>query len=156
MADVGVTYTLTTPGGTVTFNTGTVYQDINQLYITEITGLGGAPVRRPIDPVPFGDGGIVHDQWKGPRFITIEGVMLTLASKVMNNWVIARNTFEAALITAWESILQADGTLAWTPQGQSANSLTVRTGPPDLDFRHQDNYLLEGFSFGLVAASPNF
>ena len=38
MADIACVYTLTTPGGTITFNAG----GSNQFYVTDVQGLGGA------------------------------------------------------------------------------------------------------------------
>jgi len=151
MADIGVPYTLTTPAGTVNFND----DSLDQIYIVSIEGLGGPPVRAPIDPVPFGHGGIVHNAWKGPRTIVVDGIFLILSTRVQDNIVVIRNTFEETLRTNLESIMQADGTFAWTPQGQSARSLTVRHDV-QLEFRHDQDYLVETFSFGLVAADPDW
>ena len=151
MADVGVQYVLTTGGGTVYFNDDSA----DQIYITEVDGLGGAPIRAPIDEVPFGDGGIVHDFWKGPRHIIVDGVFLITSTRKQDSIVAIRNTFEEDLRAALESILQADGTFAWSPQGQGARSLTVRHDV-QLDFGHDQNYQLETFHFGLVAGNPDW
>ena len=151
MADVGVTYTLTTPGGTVTFNDGLA----DQHYITEIRGLGSAALRTPIDNVPLGDGGLIHDFWKGPRHIGIEGIFLIQSTKIMNSIVVIRNDMEDELSDALESILRADGTLAYTPQGEGARTYPVRYEIP-LEFTHTDNYTVLAFSFGLVAGEPDW
>jgi hypothetical protein len=151
VADVAVPFVLTTPGGTITFNDDSA----DQHYITEIGGLGSAPVRAPIDNVPFGDGGIVHNFWKGPRHITIEGVWLITSTRIMNSIVVIRNDMEEDLRAALESTLQANGTLAWTPQGQAARSLTVRQEIA-MDTRHIENYNLRSFTFGLVAGDPDW
>ncbi len=151
MPDIGVAYTLSTPGGNVAFNNGAT----DQLYIVSIEGLGGPPVRSTVDPVPFGHGGIVHRAWKGPRDIVVDGMFLILSTRVGNSIVVIRNAFEETLRTALESIMQADGTLTWTPQGQGARSLTVRHSV-QLEFRHDQDWLVENFSFGLVAANPNW
>lgn len=66
-----------------------------------------------------------------------------------------RNAMEEALIDALESILQADGTLSWTPAGLAARSLTVRHNVP-LEFAPQENYMIMGFVFGLVSADPDW
>ena len=152
MADVGVQYMLTTSGGTVNFNDGSA----DQLYITKPFGLDGSPIRAPIDDVPFGHGGIVHPAWKGPRFIVIDGVMLITSTRQGNAIVEIRNDFEEVLRLALESILApVEGTLAWTPQGQSARSLDVNYNV-QIDFDHEQNYQLETFHFGLVAANPDW
>lgn len=151
MADVGVSHVLTTPALTVTFNSGS----LDQFYITSIRGLGAPSLRTPMDNVPLGDGGLVHDFWKGPRHIQIEGIFLIQSTRVMNSIVVIRNNMEFDLTDALESILRADGTLAFTPQGESARTFTVRY-EVGLEFTHIDNYLTEAFSFGLVAAEPDW
>jgi hypothetical protein len=147
--DIGVQYTLTTPGGTINFNDGSA----NQYYLSTVGGLDGPTIRAPIDDRPQTDGGIVHDFFAGPRHITFEGVLLIQSTHIMNSVVQIRNTMEDNLRTAVVSLLRADGTLAWTPQGKSARSLTVRHDVP-LDFTNIENYLLLQFHFGLVAANP--
>lgn len=151
MADVGVSYTLTTPGGTVVFNDGSA----DQHYITEIRGLGAPALRTPMDNVPLGDGGLIHDFWKGSRHIGIEGIFLITSVRVMNSIVIVRNDMEQELVDALESILRADGTLAYAPQGEGTRTYTVRYEVP-LEFTHTDNYTVLAFSFGLVAGEPDW
>ena len=150
MADVGVQYSLA-GGTTVTFNDGSE----DQIYIMEITGLGGPPIRAPIDDVPFGDGGIVHTFWKGPRHISVEGVFLVTSTRKGDDIAVIRNDMEEDLRDCLESIIAADGSLTWQPQGQGSRSLTVRHDV-QLEFGHEQNYLLETFTFGLVAASPDW
>lgn len=151
MADVACVYTLTTPAGVITFNSGAA----DQFYTTEVGGLEDPPIRAPVDPLPFGDGGLVHDFWEGPRPITFEGVFLIQSTRIMNGILTLRNSMEESLRAAVASTLRADGTLAWTPLGQGARSLTVRRDVP-LECRHVENYLLRSFTFGLIAASPNW
>lgn len=154
MADIAVPFVLATPGGTVTFNDGSA----DQIYITEIQGLGGAPIRAPQDDVPFGHGGLWYDFWEGPRHLTFDGAFLITSTRNMDAIVVIRNTFEETLRVALRSIsaLEVDvGTLTWTPQGQGARQLTVRCDVT-VDFGHDQNYLLETFHFGLVAADPDW
>jgi hypothetical protein len=50
--------------------------------------------------------------------------------------------------------VSATATLAWTPTGQSAQSLTVKhNGQPRLDIVPVENYALRQFVFGLIAAT---
>jgi len=151
MADIGVQYVLTTPVLTLTFNDGTA----DQFYITEIRGLGAPALRTPMDNVPLGDGGLIHDFWKGPRHIAIEGIFLIQSTRVMDSIVVIRNDMEEDLTDALESILRADGTLSYTPQGDSARTFTVRY-EVGVEFVHTDNYLTDSFSFGLVAGEPDW
>ena len=153
MADVGVQYVLVTPGGTITFNQTTVpFAGQDQYYITEIRGLAAPSLRTPFDPVPLGDGGLIHDFWFGPRHILIEGTILVQSTAIENSIVVIRNGMEDDLSDALNSMLRADGTLAFTPQGESARSITCRYEVP-LEFTHTNNYHSLDFSFGLIAAS---
>lgn len=151
MADVGVSYVLTTPGPDITFNSG----GLDQFYITEIRGLGAPSLRTPMDNVPLGDGGLIHDFWKGPRHIGVEGIFLIQSTRVMDSIVAIRNQMEFDLTDALESILRADGTFAFTPQGEGARTFTVRY-EVGVEFPHTDNYLTLAFSFGLVAGEPDW
>lgn len=147
MAQANATYTLTTPGGTITLNgTGDRY------FIDSVEGLDGAPIRAPIDNRPLTDGGLVHDFFLGPRLITFEGTIIIDSQTTESGYLSQRNTMEANLLTALNSILRANGTLAWTPQGQSARSLTVRN---NVELRVAGKWL-KTFIFGLVAADPNW
>lgn len=149
MTDIAAAYTLTTPGGTILFNDGST----DEYYITSIRGLESGVIRNPIDNRPQTDGGIVHDFLFGPQHVTIDGFFFIRSSRIQNVILAQRNAMTAALRTALNSILRADGTLAWTPLGQAAESLTVRYEVP-LEPDHIDNYLNRSFSFGLVAAVP--
>jgi hypothetical protein len=151
MADIGVQYYLDTPTTDITFND----DSDDQVYIVNIGGLGMPQLRTPIDNVPFGDGGLVHDFWEGPRHLIIDGLFLITSTAVMDDIVVIRNDFEDDLITALTSIERADGTLTWTPQGQSQRQLTVRCDVP-VDFAHDANWTVETFAFGLVAANPDW
>jgi len=150
MADVGVSYELA-GSSTVTFNDGSA----DQFYITEITGLGGPPVRAPIDDMPYGDGGLVHTFWKGPRHLIVDGIFLITSTWKMDDIVVIRNDFEEDLRVCLESIITADGTLTWQPQGQLERSLVVRHDV-QLEYVHDQDYRVVAFHFGLVAADPDW
>lgn len=156
MADVGVVYTLTTPGPDITFNQFTVpFNRKDQYYITEIRGLESPALRTPVDNVPLGDGGLVHDFWKGPRHIEVEGVIMVGSTPIEDNIVVIRNDMTDDLIDALESILRADGSLAYSPQGAGTRTYTVRY-EVGLQTTHVDNYQSLQFSFGLIAAEPDW
>ena len=156
MADVGVVYTLTTPGPDITFNATTVpFNHRDQYYITEIRGLGSAALRIPWDPVPLGDGALIHPSYFGPRHIQIEGTILVQSTYIENSVVVIRNGMEDDLSDALNSIMSpATGTLAFTPQGESARSITVNY-EVGVEYTHSANYRELQFSFGLIAASPS-
>lgn len=149
MTDIAAAYTMTTPGGTVLFNDGSV----DEFFIQSIRGLESAEIRAPVDNRPQTDGAIIHDFFFGKQSVTIDGFYFIRSTRVQNEILALRNSMQAALRTALNSILRVDGTLAWTPYGQSAESLTVRYEVP-LQPDHVDNYLNRTFSFGLVAGVP--
>lgn len=154
MADVGVVYTLTTPSTDITFNATTVpFAGQDQYYITEIRGLASPTLRTPFDNVPLGDGGLIHDFWFGPRHIGVEGTILVQSTAIENDIVEQRNAMEIDLQDALEAIIRADGTFAFTPQGEGSYSYTVRY-EIGLEFVHSNNYHSLDFSFGLIAGDP--
>ena len=155
MADESVTYTLTTPGGTIVFNNGDLRTLDDVYWIQNIGGLDGGTIRAPVDNAPQAHGGIIHNFWKGPRHITIEGVIFVQSVPLGGACLTIRNDMEEDLRAALESLLQADGTLAWTPTGLSARSLTVRNEIP-VEYTPAENYAIKAFVFGLVAGDPDW
>lgn len=151
MADIATQYTLTTPGPDITFNVGDVGDGTDKYWLTAIRGLDGPSIRAPVDPVPFGNGGLVYTFWKGPRRVQFEG-MLLIESPV--NCMERRNDLAFPLMQALAAIIAANGTLTWTPTGQAAQTLTVRNEIP-LEIGYSDNYTVSTFSFGLVSASAD-
>ncbi len=154
MADVGVVYTLSaTP--TIVFNQYTdPFTGHDQYYITEIRGLESPALRTPVDSIPLGDGALVHPFWFGPRHIAIEGIILVQSVSIEDHIVEIRNTMTDNLVSALTSILRADGTLTFDPQGASSSrTITVRY-EVGLETTHTDNYHSLAFSFGLIAADP--
>lgn len=147
MAETSAVYTLTTPGPDIMFNSGT---DIYR--VIDIQGLDMAPIRAPVDDAPVTDGGIVHGFFYSARRIDVMGLLLPGDMAVGT-----RNTMEANLISALESILRADGTFSWTPTGGSLRSFTVRCPGPVQFPPWQDAYPLhKRFIFSLVAADPTW
>lgn len=155
MADEAAVYTLTAPGGTIVFNNGDLHTLDDVYWIQDIQGLDGAPIRAPIDNAPQAHGGILHNFWKGPRHVTINGVILVQSIPLGGACLSIRNDMEEDLRAALDSLLQADGTLAWTPTAMSARSLTVRYDVP-VDFTPAENYAIKAFTFGLVSANPDW
>lgn len=156
MADVAAVYTLTTPGGTIVFNNGDLKDGTDKFWIQIIHGLEGAPLRTPIDNAPHTDGGLVHPFLRQARPVVIEGIFITESvgfPSIGDACVQAQNEMEDELLTALESIVAADGTLAWTPLGLGARSLTVRNHQP-LETTPAENYAIRNFVFGLIASDP--
>lgn len=155
MADLTVKFTLATTAGTIIFNNGDL-KTLDDLYwIQTIQGLDGAPIRAPVDSVPFGDGGLVHRFWKGPRRIVMDGVIFIQSVPTGGPCQEELNAMEEALRAALESTLTTAGTLSWTPLGQAARALTVKCEVP-VDYQPVEDYALRSFSFGLVAANPSW
>jgi hypothetical protein len=158
MADVSAVYTLTTPGGTITFNNGDLKDGTDKFWIQIIHGLEGAPLRTPIDNAPQTDGGLVHPFLRAARPVIIEGVFVTESvgwPSVGDECITAQNEMEDDLLDALESIVAANGTLAWTPLGLGSRSLTVRNHQP-LETTPGENYVIRNFVFGLIAADPSW
>lgn len=156
MADLTCTYTLATPGGTITFNNGDLHTLDDLYWIAAIEGLDGAPIRAQIDNAPQTHGGIVHTFWRGPRHIGFQGSILIQSVPWGGSCLVERNDMEEDLRVALESTLQDNtGTLSWTPAGQSARSLTVRCDIP-VQYTPQEDYMIVGFVFGLVSADPDW
>lgn len=152
------TYTLATPGGTIVFNSGTLKDGTDKYWLQNINGLDSPALRTPMDNVPFGDGGFVYNFWKGPRHVVFEGVLVTESVGFPSRGsacVQLQNQMEDTLRIALESLLHATGTLAWTPLGLGARSLTVKY-EVGLECTAIEDYALKQFNFGLVAANPNF
>jgi hypothetical protein len=149
VADLSVEYTLTTPGPDITFNDGTLGDGQDKYWITAIQGLDGPDIRAPVDPVPFGDGGLVHTFWLGPRRVIFDGMIL-LDPPTLEDCQLRRNNLAFELQNALLSIVNTAGTLAWTPVGQAAQSLPV-FNEVKLNITYSDNYLVSNFSFGLIS-----
>ena len=150
MADLTVEYLLTTPGPDITFNDGDLNDGVDKLWIDGIQGLDGPAIRAPVDPVPFGDGGLIHTFWLGPRRVIFDG-MLLLDPPTLANCQERRNDLAFNLQNALLSIVNVAGTLTWTPVGQAAQSLAVYNEVP-LNITYTDNFLVSRFSFGLISA----
>lgn len=158
MADLQTQYVLTTPGGTITFNTGQLRDGTDKYWIQNIEGLDGASLRIPMDPVPFADGALLHTSYRDARHILIEGVLVTETAGFPGGGdacVQRQNEMEDDLLDALESIIATDGTLAWTPLGLSARSLTVRRDQT-AEFAPGENFAIKTFTFGLIAADPTW
>jgi hypothetical protein len=151
MADIVTSYVLTTPGPDITFNSGTLGDSTDKYWLTAIQGLDGPAIRAPVDPVPFGDGGLIHTFWLGPRRVIFDGMLLIESSTSQADCQELRNNLAFALQNALLSIINTAGSLSWTAAGQSAVSLSVFNEVP-LSITYSDNYMVSNFSFGLISA----
>ena len=151
MAEYGAPRTLTTGGGTISFNT----REPQEYFIKSIDGEDGTPVRAPFDNKPHADGGIPHDFWDEPRHITVKGVMTLDGSQTMVQQITARNGMEDALIAACKAIRRVANAGTWSRDrtGVSAQSLTVQCDMQPIFTDENDG---KNFTFGLVAANPDW
>lgn len=159
MPDVACPYTLVTPAGTITFNEGPLETYPDQYWIQEIQGLSGAPVRAPIDDMPYGHGALGYNFWEGGRHIVIDGVFLITSERWGDAQIAIRNSMEEDLRVALRSIaaLATDtGTLTWTPTGALAPKVLTVRHDVQLECPHDQNYLVRNFHFGLFAADPDW
>lgn len=158
MADLATPYTLTTPGGTITFNNGDLGDGTDKYWIQNLEGLDGPIVRAPTDDVAFGDGTIIHTFWKSGRRPIVDGVLIIESVPPWGpDCQEALNALEDALRIALTSIIAANGTLAWTPAGLGARTLTVRhPGNPPFSIRPIENYALRQFDFTLVSEASEW
>jgi len=156
MADYACIYTLTTSGGTIYFNDGTFgFGSRDDLYwLDNIHGLDGPVLRVPTDDVPFGDGGLIHRSFKGPRHPVPEGRMI-VQSTGLSGCQARFNEMEEALKDVLEAAIAPNsGTLAWTPAGGSGHNITVYY-ERGLEITPADSYRTRGFDFGLFAPSAD-
>jgi hypothetical protein len=149
MADLTVEYSLVTPGPDITFNDGTLGDGTDKYWIDAIQGLDGPAIRAPVDPVPFGDGGLIHTFWLGPCRVIFDG-MLLLDPSTYEDCQLRRNNLAFNLQNALLSIVNTAGSLSWTATGQSSVSLSVYNEVP-LSITYTDNFLVSRFSFGLIS-----
>ena len=155
MADIGVTYTLTTPGPDIIFNDGIEpFDGTDKYYLTDIRGLESPDLRTPMDPVPLGDGALIHAFYYGATHIQMEGVLVINSTSIQNDIVEIRNSMTADLKAALDSMTTADGSLAFTPQGEAAQSITGLRYEVGLQTSLRDNNHTMQFSFGLVTGTP--
>jgi hypothetical protein len=156
LADVGVIYTLTAPGPlAIVFNQFVdPFIGEDQFYITEIRGLESPSLRVPQDPVPLGDGALIHDFYYGATHITFEGVILIDSTQICDDQVEIRNEMTADLKAALNAMLRANGSLSFTPQGESAQTINGLRYEVGLQTPHTSDYRMLEFSFGLVTGTP--
>lgn len=152
MADTLCPYTVA--GITINAPTGnTLHTDFEG---GDITGLDGAPIRAQIDPQGQSNGGIVHQKFLGARIITFSGKVLIRSTDPSNcdAYAAAVNAVISSAVAALESFLNTATTLAWTPTGGSAKSISVTYGTEGGEFQSSGNMLDKSWTFTLVAANP--
>lgn len=156
MADLACVYTYTASGGTIVFNDGDLGDGTDKFWLQNIQGLDGPNGRASVDNVPMGHGSLIHAAWLSGRTPVLEGVIVIETVPLSSSGCqTALNEMEDNLRAAVESnVAPTSATLAWTPTGQSAQSLTVfHNFQPRLDVTPIENFALRQFVFGLISAT---
>ena len=147
MAEVAIPYTLETPAGDIEF-----VLDGDGLRLYDIAGMDGAAVRSAVENIPQGDGAILFEFFRGARFPVLSGIIKYTSSGVPATDYVNRRVAEDELRARTNSILNAYGTLRFTPHGASERQLQVRL-LDTLQIRSQEGILKE-FQIALIADDP--
>lgn len=149
-------------GSSLKMNAGGIGGTTTTIRPTSIIGLDGRPIRATILPNGAADGGDKLTARFGPRLIQVQGEIVAYTGlgepltpmPSVTAYLTAVNTLVAAWISGLEALLNSTFTLAWTPTGQSAQSLTVTYGFEGGEFQTTPSPDLSApttVSFGLVA-----
>lgn len=152
MADTCCAYTIA--GITINNTTDCLFTDFDE---GQILGLDGAPIRKQVTDQGVSEGGIVFPGWLAARIITFQGkVLITSVAEgaPAATYAAAVNAVEAAATSALEGILNTPSSLAWTPTGGAARSISVTYGVPGGEFQPTGNMVDRRFSFQLIADDP--
>jgi hypothetical protein len=114
--DYGVLYTMTAPGGTVTFNR---FADREVYMLQALDGLDSGRLRTTIEVEAQRDGIEVFDAFDGEMVGTFEGVFVPTD-------VESRERMRGSLVATLRSARRGDGSLVWSPPGQPERFLTFR------------------------------
>lgn len=148
-------------GATLKLNQGGSTGTTTTIRPTAITGLDGRPIRSTILPNGAADGSDKLTARFGGRLIRFEGEINVYSAGLLVTPVDNLTTYLTgvnALVDAWvtglEAALNSTFTLAWTPTGLGADSLTVSYGYEGAEFQSvpsPDMSEPTKVSFGLVA-----
>lgn len=154
------------PCATYTFAGVTVNgaEDTDTLVFTDesgdgVQGLDGAPIRRQVDDVAADDGGIDQGGLWGARIIPFKGHVHIGTEPAQSSIVTAAyltksNVLQAAVIAALEAVLNTPSTLAWTPLGLTARSISCVYGMPGGEIQFTGPAYKRAFAFTLLAENP--
>ncbi len=150
-------------GSTLKMNTGGIGGTTTTIRPTKITGLDGRPIRATILPNGAADGGDKLTARFGPRLISVEGDIVVYSAGLqvtpvesVTGYLSGVNALVAAWVSGLEALLNSTFTLAWTPTGQGASSLTCTYGYEGAEFQSTPSPNMSGpttVTFGLVAES---
>jgi hypothetical protein len=142
MAEYSGAATLTTPGGTVTFNGSSDLGVHDPQMCSGLEKLG--QIRSVTEDAPRTDGGIVFPRLKAAREIVLGGWCRATTAGARNQW------FED-LSTALESILDGGGSYVWVEATTGTNTLSdVWCDIPP----NPSGAFVKKYQFGLIAPNP--
>ena len=152
MADTCCVYTF--GGLTINATTGdTLFTDFDD---GDIQGLDGAPIRKQIDDLGQANGANPQTAFFGARIVTFTGIVLVRSVEDITSQAFAAavNTVTESARTTLEGLLNSTSTLAWTPNGLTAHTLTAYYGTEGGEFVTSGPMPAKKFSFTLVATNP--
>src|SRR4051812_48782893 len=120
MSETYIPYTLVTPAGTLTFN---AVDGSSGYYLSDVAGLDGGSTRHTEFSLPQRDGALILDTLLGASYITLVGEIRITGTDSLTT----RKSLMDTLAGFMDSIRKADGTLSFTPTGESdSRYYTVR------------------------------
>lgn len=150
MAEYNAPATLTTGGGTITFNDATGDTGIHDA--GNCTGLDQAPIRATIEDKPQAAGGIWQPFLSGPRRVVLAGEIVIRSAGDEAGYLGAVADWENALVAALVSTYAQDNaTYAWTASNGDTYTITVRCELPAV---FTGDVPGKRYQFGLVAINP--
>lgn len=147
-----VAYTLVTPGGTLTFNptSGDGY------YLENVTT--SRDIRRPVDPSPQRDGGIIHRGYKGPSYVTMRGrVQAEAGITTRRTSIDTLRGYVDTLLRPTASQLVSSCRLKWQPSGYGDLRMYDKVyllAPVVIEDHPSLGPLWKQFTFTLVCEQP--
>lgn len=135
--------TLTTPGGTITFNAAS--GDTLLIDPAACSGLGVSSIRAPIFNKGQTDGYNILPFFEEGQHLVLAGIIRIESASTESGIVTARNTILTSTRSALKTILRADGTLNFS----TGDTVTVRCE----QLVGASGAWLKNFVLGLVSAS---
>lgn len=156
MADLACTYVITSSGGTLRLNDGTLGHGSNDdlYWVAAIHGLDRGPIRATVEDQAFGDGGVNHKNWFGPRHPVFEGSLI-VQSVPFGSGTCQEilDDMEELIDTVLNPMIRSPyGTIAYTKRNGTNETLTAQYEVA-ADVQPTDDFMLRSFSFGFVEVS---
>ena len=153
MADLACEYVITSSGGTLRLNDGDLgHGSLDDLYwVAAIHGPDRGPIRSTVEDQAFGDGGVNHKNWFGPRHPVFEGSLI-VQSVPFGSGTCQEilDDMEEFIDTVLNPMIRSPyGTLAFTKRNGTSDTLTIQYEVP-ADVQPTDGFMLRSFSFGFV------